>query len=92
MAEDIVSSLTGLCGFSRSIGPGRCVGAPGRFACKQGHSNSPMDVLIKEATAAGDGRPPLASGLFAGSPRGSYGSLTARQIRAEALWARPALQ
>ena len=51
-----------------------------------------MDVLIKEATAAGDGRPLLASGLFAGSPRGSYGSLTARQIRAEALWARPALQ
>jgi len=51
-----------------------------------------MDVLIKEATVAGDGRPLLASGLFAGSPRGSYGSLTARQIRAEALWARPALQ
>ena len=91
MAEDIVFVNWPLRIFA--IHRARAMrGGRRRFACKQGHSNSPMDVLIKEATAAGDGRPLLASGLFAGSPRGSYGSLTARQIRAEALWTRPALQ
>jgi uncharacterized membrane protein YbjE (DUF340 family) len=34
-----------------------------------------MDVLIKEAMAAGDGWPLLASAFLAESPRGSYGSL-----------------
>jgi len=35
MADDIVSSLTGLCGFSRSIGPGRCVGPPGLLRARR---------------------------------------------------------
>jgi hypothetical protein len=47
-------------------GQGDVWGPPGRFAYKQSGSNSPMDVLITEATTAGDGWPLLASGLFGG--------------------------
>ena len=70
MAEDIVSSLTGLCGFSRSSGQGDVWGRPVASPVSKAIQTVRWMSLIKgSATAAGDGRPPLASGLFAGSPR-----------------------
>jgi hypothetical protein len=47
-------------------GEGDVWGPPGRFTYKQGRSNSPMDSLIEDATAAGSTWPLLSSGLFGG--------------------------
>jgi hypothetical protein len=52
--------------FRDPSGQGDVWGPPGRFAYKQGRSNSPMDLLIEEATSAGDSWPLLTSGLFGG--------------------------
>jgi hypothetical protein len=52
--------------FRDPSGDGDVWGPPGRFAYKQGRSNSPMDMLIEEARTAGDGWRLLASGLFGG--------------------------
>jgi hypothetical protein len=52
--------------FRDPSGQGDCWGPPGRFAYKQGYSNSPTSMLIDEAKAAGQAWPLLSSGLFGG--------------------------
>jgi hypothetical protein len=61
-------------------------GPPGRFAYKQRHSHSPMDLLIDEAKVAGGNWPLLGSGLFGGQAERflkiaeSYKQLMRRQV------------
>jgi hypothetical protein len=45
-------------------GEGDVWGPPGRFAWKHRNSDSPLDLLIEEVKAAGDGWPLLGTGLF----------------------------
>ena len=62
-------------------GEGDVWGPFGRFVYKQRRSNSPMNTLIEEATAAGSSWPLLASGLFGGqSSRFARVAETYRQL------------
>jgi hypothetical protein len=52
--------------FHDPKGEGEVWGPFGRFAYKQGRSDSPMDTLIEEAKGAENTWPPLSVGLFGG--------------------------
>ena len=68
-------------------GEGDVWGPPGRFSWKHGRSESPMALLIAEATEQGNRWPPLANGLFGGNSdrllkvANSYKQLLDRQGR-----------